>query len=710
MKKRIPVFSVFVIIFSLLLVAQVSAVVHFSRLSSVYNVGDIAEVSMSIDPVEAKSIAVNLVCGAVSELKFFHPLVQEAQVVFPLPLTASQLGECYLVAEYAGGSYQSQTFKISKELDVRLDNNYFSVKPGDTIYITGTASKLNGKSINGEIRATIPVFNTVQTPVEETENNSEEENAEIPVEETEVDVEETAVENTGAGTFYGNVVDGEFSINFTLSEDTPTGEYFINIIVTESTGDADASDGRAEASLSVQQILKKVDIVLSDQNFDPGTVFSFKPLLRDQADMAINDEVAVIIRDSKGNRAFEKIVQSEETVDYQIPTNISADYYEVEASHGNISMIKKFYINEKALVSFELRNNTVIVTNIGNVRYNRDIQIELNGKPFVKKVDLDVGESQEFRLTGPAGDYDVKIGDGETEVVANSVPLTGHTIDVEELENKGSGLGVSSTFVWVFVIVILGIGVFFFFKNLMKKKSFAYPLPKLSNLRIRKTPKVVRLDAQGRIVRENDGMKKPEKIQKAPLVPPSQAEQVLVLKGQRNPAVVIAIKIKNKISDTAKQSLESAIEHVYDKRGAVYEQGDYIFIMLSPLMTRTYKNEIEAAKIAEKIVLGLKEHNKKFKDKIEFGIGISTGNVINKIEDKRFKFTALGNFITSAKRLADSSNEQIFVTKEACEKGIHELHFEKKKVAGGEVYEIIKVADREANEKFIRKFLERLEK
>jgi hypothetical protein len=331
-------------------------------------------------------------------------------------------------------------------------------------------------------------------------------------------------------------------------------------------------------------------------------------------------------------------------------------------------MIKKFYINEKALVSFELRNNTVIVTNIGNVRYNRDIQIELNGKPFVKKVDLDVGESQEFRLTGPAGDYDVKIGDGETEVVANSVPLTGHTIDVEELENKGSGLGVSSTFVWVFVIVILGIGVFFFFKNLMKKKSFAYPLPKLSNLRIRKTPKVVRLDAQGRIVRENDGMKKPEKIQKAPLVPPSQAEQVLVLKGQRNPAVVIAIKIKNKISDTAKQSLESAIEHVYDKRGAVYEQGDYIFIMLSPLMTRTYKNEIEAAKIAEKIVLGLKEHNKKFKDKIEFGIGISTGNVINKIEDKRFKFTALGNFITSAKRLADSSNEQILSRKKRVKK------------------------------------------
>ena len=73
---------------------------------------------------------------------------------------------------------------------------------------------------------------------------------------------------------------------------------------------------------------------------------------------------------------------------------------------------------------------------------------------------------------------------------------------------------------------------------------------------------------------------------------------------------VIAVKIKNKISKEAKKSLERAIEHVYERRGAVYEQGDYIFVMLSPLMTRTYKNEVEAAKIAEKITLALKELEK----------------------------------------------------------------------------------------------------
>ena len=90
------------------------------------------------------------------------------------------------------------------------------------------------------------------------------------------------------------------------------------------------------------------------------------------------------------------------------------------------------------------------------------------------------------------------------------------------------------------------------------------------------------------------------------------------------------------------------------------------------------KNEVEAAKAAEKIKLVLQEHNKKFKDKIEFGIGINSGKIINKIEDKTLKFTALGNLISGAKRIADSSNEQVLVTKEAYERGINEIKAEKK--------------------------------
>jgi len=193
-------------------------------------------------------------------------------------------------------------------------------------------------------------------------------------------------------------------------------------------------------------------------------------------------------------------------------------------------------------------------------------------------------------------------------------------------------------------------------------------------------------------------------------VVPSQANQVLVLKGHKSNAAILVLKIKNKIGKHEKESLEKAIEHVYNKKGAVYEQGDFIFIVFSPLMTKTTKNEVEAAKVAQKIINVLKEHNRKFKNKIDFGIGINSGEIINKIEDGKLKFTALGNFVVIAKRLASNSDRQVLVTKNSYEKGISEIKAEKIKLSEGEVYEVRRVVDSENNKKFIKGFLDRQKK
>jgi hypothetical protein len=729
MKKRLAIFG---IILSLFLIANVSAVVHFSRLSSVYNVGDIIEIELTIDPIENAALKTELVCDNVAEMIDYKSIVQESKVSFKLPFRSSQVGECHLEAESSGEVYESQTFEISKLLDVRLDTGYFSVKPGESITIKGTASKLNGNPINGTVKVSVPplaesVDDEEEDEEEEDENDEDSEDNEDEEEEEEEDEEDSEDEDENeeeeedsqdeedndrtAGVFYSNVVDGKFTVNFTLSEEIASGNYRVTVLVEEEAeNNRDYSEGKTEATLNIQQVLTETEVALNDQNIDPGTVLSFIPLLKDQAGRTVSEEdVAVIIRDSQGNRIFEKIVESDKKINYDIPTDTPADYYEIEVSYEDITSVKKFFINEKAQVSFELQNETVVVTNIGNVPYNKDVQIEINGKPFIKKIELDLKESQEFRLTAPPGEYDIKITDGESEIAASGVALTGHAIDVETLKKTGRTIS-TSPIVWIFVILVLGAGVFFFFRNMIKKASVAYPLKEKLKLGIRK-PKIVSLvnDKKNTLSATNISAKEKKNAPGA-LTPPNQAEQVLVLKGQKNPAVMIAIKIKNKISEAAKKSLERAIEPVYEKRGAVYEQGDYILIILSPLMTRSFKNEVEAAKIAEKIILGLKEHNKKFKDKIEFGLGISTGNVINKIEDKKFKFTALGNFITSAKRLAESSNEQIFVTKEAYEKGISSLHGEKRSIGGGEIYEIRKIVDREANAKFIQGFLKRMDK
>ncbi len=545
------------------------------------------------------------------------------------------------------------------------------------------------------------VYLSVDTIINDGEVDSQdfEESNEIEEE----DEEQIEVDN---GMFFGTIVDGGFSVPFSLTENTPAGSYRIDVYVYEEDSfGRKTSEGFAMANLKILQILTEITIALGNSDLDPGQTLSFKPTLIDQAGYVLEEDTAVIIQNEKLIRLFEKIIPSDETVEYEIPTNLTSGYYEIEVSGGEMIDTKKFYVNEKAIISFKILNQTLIVTNIGNIPYKKNIQINLGEESFIKKVNLDLGEDVEFRLEGYEGQYDVWVSDGENEISQSSVSLTGNAVNVKAIE---SGLVILKTpIIWIFFIIILGAGVLFTYRNVFKKKSITFPFKNLFH----RKPKIAKLEEHGKIIKEEGkkvDLKKPDK-KEVKSSGHHKAEPVLVLRGDKNRATVVALKIKNKITKTAKAGLENAIEHVYEKKGAVYERGDYIFLVFSPLMTRSFKNEVQAVKSAEKIRSALKEYNKKFKDKIEFGIGVNSGNIISKIENKKLKFTALGNLMGPAKRLADSSREDILITKETYERGISEIKAQKKQIKGSDIYEVRRIMDQEKNKKFIQGFLKRME-
>tara|TARA_Y100000310_G_scaffold61798_2_gene57042 strand:- start:1347 stop:3572 length:2226 start_codon:yes stop_codon:yes gene_type:complete len=736
MEKRLVLLSLMFGILFILSIGVVSAGVYFSQPEQTYNLGDIIINDVSISPIEQGFLKIDLVCG-LSSLNVFNnvPIDGTAHIEFPLTTAYIQniSGTCYFLSYYNGQEKLSRDFKISKRLNVQLDIDSLFAEPDEEIIISGFAERLNGIGVNGEVE--IRIIGLVDSVLDTDDNETETENNETDVDEDEEDeideeiedeeVETEIIDDYDSGIYSGRVEAGEFSITIELAEDVPSRDYTLEVLVYEQdSNNVKTSEGIGRANLRVSQVLTNIDIALSEQSVDPGADFNFKPMLIDQSGVNIDEEVSVVIRNSRAERIFERIVKSEETISPNFPGNMSKGYYEIEASKSEMSFIKKFYINEKAVVSFELVNGTLIVTNIGNVRYDQDIEVELNGKPFVKKVDLRVGESQEFKLTGSGEEYSVRVSDGETEYSPGNVVLTGNAIGVKSL-GRGLGNAFSNPIVWIFIIIILGGLILFIFKNVLKKKSFAYPFKgrfkkKIKDLRV--IPRESKLESKEGVSKKEE--EKSEKSQESKkdeggkgskelevpegLNAPNKAEQVLVLRGQKNKATVLVLKIKNKLTKVAKQSLERAIEPIYEKKGAVYEQGDFIYVIYSPLMTKSFKNEVEAAKAGEKIKLVLQEHNKKFKDKIEFGLAINSGQIINKVEDKKLKFTALGNLISGAKRLADSSNEQILVTKEAYEKGISEIKAEKKEIKGTEVYEVRNVIDKEKNAKFIGDFLKRI--
>ncbi len=687
-----------------LLVTSVSARVYFSQPESIYNLGDLISLNVDIDQITEGFLKIDLVCDE-SSLNVYYGIPNE-NVHIELPLTFLYIqninGDCYFAAGYSDVSYNSRDFKISKALNVWLNIDSLVTNPGESITVSGTAKRLNDVGINGDVKITIPLLNIMVSEPEETEENETEE---TDTNETEEDNETEETQGIGAGEYYGKVVDGVFSVSITLKEDTPAGNYGIEVLAYEKdSSDQTTSEGIVMASLKVQQILKQIDVAVNNQNIDPGAVLDFKPILLDQTGMAIYDEVSIVIRDEHGDRIYEKIVQSETTIQYEVPTDLPAGYYEIEVSNNDVNTIKSFYINEKAIASFEIKNNSLIVTNIGNIRYKKDIEVELNGKPFVKKVDLGLGKSQEFKLSGD-GEYNIKITDGEAELV-NQVALTGHAVNVKAISDS---VLFSTPIAWIFLVIILGAGLLFLFRNILKKKSFAYPVSKFKGklkdkLFHRKSNEDVNLKSDGQEIAKN---KDKENVAR-PLVFPHEAEKVLVLTGKKNTATILILKIKNKIARNTKKNLNKILQSIAEKKGAIYEYGDYIYVIFSPLLTRSFKNEVKATKVAGLLQHSLQIYNKKFKEKIEFGLGIGSGEIVNKVEDKKLKFTPLGNFLNLTKKLAGISEEKILLTKESYERGAIEIKSVKKNIGDLEFHEVRRVIDSEANKKFLDSFLRRI--
>ncbi|MEK6935314.1 MAG: hypothetical protein AABW67_00845 [Nanoarchaeota archaeon] len=648
------------LVVALFLITNISATISFTQIEQYYNLGDIIETEVSVNPILEGFLKVDLVCD--TSINVFNGLPDDAgKIKIKFPLTSSYIkdleGSCYFLVEYPEISQKSDSFEISRLLDIKLDVEKFVSNPSDEIIVSGNVKRLNGNGSNGEVEITIPLLGG---------NNQ---------------------------TFSGKIVEGLFRVSIRLNENTPAKTYTLNILAYEKDSlDRITSEGTATGSLKINQILKKADIAMVLQSINPDETLEFKPMLIDQGGEQIIDDARVVITDSNFNKILEKIVKSSETSEYKIQSNLSSGYYGIQVSSKNISANKKFYVNEKAIANFEVVGDMLIVTNIGNIPYEKDMEVMLNGVTFVKSVKLGLGEQKEFRLTGD-GEYDLQARDGETSISKGGISLTGNVIGIKEIK-KGL-VALNTPIIWIFFIVILGAGLLFAFRNVLKQKSFAYHVRERFGFK----PKI---DSRASQPSFGEGIKQsyiPIKISFS-----NKAEPVLVMDGNKTPVAVLVIKIKNKLNDSNKESLKQITELISERHGAFYEKGEYLTIIFSPLVTKSYQNEIAAIKTAGAIRKAIIDSNHSSVEKIEFGMGIGSGEIINKVERGILKFTSLGNLIPSIKKLAEDSKQKVLLTKLAYEKAGVSVKAVKKEAG---VYQVTGVVDSEQNQKFIKNFLER---
>jgi len=237
-------------------------------------------------------------------------------------------------------------------------------------------------------------------------------------------------------------------------------------------------------SLSIV-LANKIEISTTKETFSAGESITFKVSLYDTNNNPVDADVNIIIEDAEKITKIEKIVPSNRLIDVSLGEKARDGSWQLTAQYkepGTNELAKGtaiFMIEMNEQAKFEIEGDKLIITNIGNTRYTKTIDIIIGESLGTKKLDLDIGEKTSFRLIAPDGVYNIKVAvDGKTQLEKSGVALTGNVIGIldERLtsgENSITG-GVkpeetnddsfysnikSKRFVYVFLLVVIGAAV-----------------------------------------------------------------------------------------------------------------------------------------------------------------------------------------------------------------------------------------------------------
>ncbi len=641
----------------MLLSSLASAEISLSQPKGVYSVGDDLSFSLTVKSGESSEgfLKMSLICGDNSSDFYLAPFSinanEEKRIDSNITLSKSFLGDlqgtCKVFVKTPHEEATSQSFEITDRIELTITPNKLGFSSGESVALKGSALKPNAKPFSGFL--------------------------EVTLEGTDVKV-------------IKSISNKDFSVNFSLPESLRSGSYIVKSWVYEKDKNGEVTNqGTNELNISISKIPQKLEIMIDTQSVTPGNNVSFKVFMYDQADDEIAGDVSVLLRDPENEVGAQRLVKTNTFVSFPVDRNATPGYWKIEANYQKLSVKRLFYVENQELASFEIIGDLLYIRNIGNAPYRKAIQIAIGNDVEIKDLELEIGEVKKFRLVAPNGVYKVSVTDGKETITLDTVSLTGNVVGV--VSEKSQNVFAKYPLVWIFIIIVFGMFILMIFERFSEKKFIAYNMNG-------KTPMEV---------------KKQWTTEGMTFGNVRQAEHALALNGPKEEASLIAFKIKN-MQDLGKDHLhqiEGLFNEVSDKKGVVYKTGDYLVIILTPSLTKSFKNNPEAVKLAKSIGDKFEEYNKKFAKKITYGIGVSKGNLIVEPHRELLKFASVGNSLNLAKKIADLSQGEVLLSKEANAQLDGSFKTEKTQKEGHEVYSLKQLSHRGDYDGFIQGFLHR---
>jgi hypothetical protein len=679
--------GVFIILISCMFLSTVIAQLSISDSEEIYNLGDKIYVSLEgIVGEDSGNLNIDLYCEDTStnllriSARAF-PQNKESSYELPFKILTKEdleienltniLGECHLASSLNSLSVIGQDFRISNKITLNVEIDKTNYNPGETILIQTNSTKENGDGYFGEI---------------------------------------TLLNNT----FSNSAVSVPGALEIEIPKHMSPGNYILSLMAEDEFG----NKGLAKEEIIINQIPSEIGFGVNSFEIVPGNNLSLSLEVKDQIGENILLSLTVKIK-SPEKIISEIVLNSGEVSRIPFAPNSSYGKWILTTSLEDLEEQIEINVQQAPLLEYSLNGDILIIRNIGNYVYEDYFEISIGDSLQEIFLRLDKNEIREFQITAPEGEYSILLEDSQTSFEGSSF-LTGKAISLEPLSSKGN---FYQNYLWLLLILTLGVvGVILIKKNPKTKKVNPIGFNKLAEKAKGKTQKTylkkvvqtINFTNKSPEVQSIDSSNYHSSDKTMKDLTTSNimsAESSLVLSGEKVKSSVLILKIKNysELKEYAREELEKMISSEKNKKVLIDKRENYIFFIFSPNFTRTYKNEILAARYGFNLMKSLKAFNKKFKNKIEFNMGINDGDLVISKTDGKIKYTALGKIISQAKRLSDSTNSKLIIPDDIRRKLIRDLKVEKSSTINEkQVFSVLSITDKQANQEKLKEILKRM--
>lgn len=231
----------------------------------------------------------------------------------------------------------------------------------------------------------------------------------------------------------------KFQYKFILPNDIAAGTYAVLVTISDKYGNS----GYTNTPLTLRRVAKSIDIVVNKKSFDPGEVMELSVDVLDQTGKAMEEAVALEIRDPNNGNLFKENIRSGQDVKVEFGQFSVPGVYTLTAAKADVSLKleESVTLTPRKQLSVDYLDNTVYIKNQGNVEYNAPVDIVLvdkqepQDKYYIVRKDVDLQPQDEKSIPlsqeVPSGVYDVYVDDKIKEQQDNEV--TGNVIAASDL-------------------------------------------------------------------------------------------------------------------------------------------------------------------------------------------------------------------------------------------------------------------------------------